>query len=158
MIVTPKDIRRFMRDLPMGELPSPQGNLLMDTVQFSDDEIRDAMGYATDFYNMTIPLSNIPPESMPYKLLLVMGTVAYLLQSESFYQFRNQVDVQDGDVAPTGIFSKGPLYDQLASKLMADFQQKVTDYKMTQNLNSFYAHQGSGFGGPVPTGRGNGDD
>ena len=157
MLVTPKDIRRFLRDVPLGELPAPQGNLLVESIQFSDDEIKNSMDLAVDFYNMTPPISNITAENIPYRLILIMGTAAYLMQSESLYQLRNQVDVQDGDVAPTGIYSKGAMYDQMASKLMADFQQKVTDYKMSANLASFYAHQGSGFSAPTPSGRGNND-
>jgi hypothetical protein len=77
--------------------------------------------------------------------LLLIGTVRFLLMSESFMQVRNQATVQDGDIAPIGISDKAQLYAQLAQQLKAEWDELSRGVKTQNNMESAYNSLGSGY-------------
>ncbi len=140
VIVSKDQVRMFLRD-------RADKNILLDDVQFTDDELNLATEMAVSAYNAVTPQTALTPSSFPQHLqyLLLIGTVRFLLQSESFLQIRNQATVQDGDVAPIGIDDKMAQYAQLAQQLKAEWDELVRGVKTQNNMEGAYKNLGSGY-------------
>jgi hypothetical protein len=140
VILTIDQVRRFMRDFP-------NKNILLDDVEFDQDDINQGIEMVTSAYNSITPLSNITSQSWPtsFQYLLLLGVSWYLIKSCSFLQLRNQATYQDGDIAPIGIDDKFALYMQLWQTLKAEWDQNVKDAKVQLNLESIYGELSSGY-------------
>lgn len=144
--ITEDKIRMFLRDYALGHLPGGQGNILLDSVQFTKDELDNAIYFAVEAFNAITPISSYTEESFPNSYLLLIGTARFLMFSESFHQLRNQINnVQDGDIAPTGIYEKHQLYLQLAQQLKGEWDQLSRDMKNQFNMEGAYGFIGSGY-------------
>jgi len=139
MSLTSGDVREFLRDY--GDF-----NVLLDAVEFTEDEIEKAMQFATDRYNLITPTSNVTPDTFPNRWLLLIGTCIHLLQSAAFLQLRNQATYNDGDVERIGIDDKFALYQQLANSLASDWSQSAQKLKQQKNMEGAYDSLGSGYG------------
>lgn len=139
-VVSKDQVRMFLRD-------RAENNILLDTVQFTDDDLNLALEMAVSNFNAVTPQTSMTPVSFPTHLrwVLLIGTVRFLLMSESFVQARNQATVQDGDVSPIGIDDKASLYSQLAKGLKEEWDELVRGIKTQQNLESAYNSLGSGY-------------
>ena len=139
-VVSRDQVRMFMRD-------RAENNILLDEVQFTDKELELALAMAVSAFNSVTPQSNMTPSSFPQWLMyvLLIGTVRFLLMSESFMQVRNQATVQDGDIAPIGISDKAALYSQLAQNLKQEWDELVRGIKTQNNMESAYNRLGSGY-------------
>ena len=75
-IVTKDQVRMFMRD-------RADKNILLDQVQFTDDELNLAMDMAVSGFNAVTPQTNFTPQTFPphLKYLLLIGTTRFLLMS-----------------------------------------------------------------------------
>ena len=143
--ITEDKIRMFMRDYALGHLPGGQGNILLDDVQFTPDELTNATEFAISSFNAITPISSYHTENFPNDYLLLIGTTRFLLMSESIHQLRNQVHVQDGDIAPSGIYEKHQLYLQMAQQLKAEWDQLSRQMKNQFNMQAAYNSIGSGY-------------
>lgn len=139
-IVTRDQVRLFMRDYA-------NNNILLDEVEFSNKDLNLAIEMAVSAFNTVTPQTNFTPTSFPQQLtyLLLIGTARFLLMSESFLQVRNQATVQDGDIAPIGIFDKAELYSQLSQKLKAEWDELTRGVKTQNNMEGAYNTLGSGY-------------
>jgi hypothetical protein len=139
-VLTKDQVRMFMRD-------RADRNILLDTVQFTDDELNLAMDMAVSSFNAVTPQTNLTPQTFALHLryVLLIGTTRFLLMSESFLQARNQATVQDGDIAPIGIDDKAQLYAQLSASLKAEWDELVRGVKTQNNMESAYNSLGSGY-------------
>lgn len=140
VILTVDQVRRFMRD-------RPDYNILLDAVDYSQDEVNQGIEMVTSRYNAITPQSNLIPQSWPSHLqyVLLLGVASYLIKSGAFLQLRNQATYQDGDIAPIGIDDKYPLYIQFAQLLDAEWSQLVQQIKIQNNLESVYGSVSSGY-------------
>jgi hypothetical protein len=138
MSLTSGDVREFLRDY--GEY-----NILLDNVEFTEDEIEKAMGFAVDRYNLLTPTTNITTDTFPNRWLLLIGTCIHLLQSAAFLQLRNQATYNDGDVERIGIDDKFALYQQLASQLSGDWNTHAQKIKQQKNMEDAYDSLSSGY-------------
>jgi len=136
----------FMRDYALGKLPGGQGNILLDDVQFTPAEVTFALEMTAEAYNAVTPVSSITAAQFPNKYVLLIGVTRFLMMSETFHQVRNQVQVQDGNIGPTGIYEKGQIYGALAQALRAEWDILVRGIKTQQNMESAYGFFGSGYG------------
>lgn len=138
--VTKMQIRMFLRD-------RADKNILLDDVQFTDEELNLAVEMAVSAFNTVTPQTNLTPPSFPTHLryLLLIGTARFLLMSESFLQVRNQATVQDGDISPIGIDDKAALYSEMARQLKAEWDELTRGVKTQNNMESAYATLGSGY-------------
>jgi hypothetical protein len=125
----------------------PSKNILLDTVEFDQKDIDQAIEMVSSRYNAFPPQSGIMAQSWPAHLqyVLLLGVAAYLIKSCAFLQLRNQATYQDGDIAPIGIDDKYPLYIQLAQVLDAEWSQLVQQIKIQNNLESAYGCVSSGY-------------
>jgi len=139
-VVSKDQVRMFMRDYA-------NNNILLDEVQFTDRELNLALEMAASAFNTVTPQTNFTASSFPLQLryLLLVGTVRFLLMSESFMQVRNQATVQDGDIAPIGISDKALLYSQLAQQLKGEWDELSRGVKTQNNMEGAYATLGSGY-------------
>ena len=145
--VTTDKVRMFLRDYAAsaGVLTDGQGNLIIDDVQFKEDEMLNAVDMAISSFNCMTPVSSYSRENFPNEYLLLIGTVRFLMMSESFHQIRNQVGAQDGDVQPAGVYEKGNLYLSLANLLRGEWQELSRALKNQYNMEAGYGFIGSGY-------------
>lgn len=139
-VITTDQVRMFLRD-------RAENNILLADVQFSLDELNLALSMAVSKFNAVTPQSTFTPQSFPSHLqyVLMVGTCAFLMQSESFLQLRNQATYQDGDIAPIGVSDKVVQYQQLQASLKQEFDELVRGIKTQNNMEGAYAVLGSGY-------------
>ncbi len=138
MALTLGHVTRFLRDFP-------SYNILLDDVQFSDEDVNDAMHFATQQYNAMTPVTNFTVNNFPNEYMFLLGTCAHLMRSEGFLQLRNQLTYQDGDVSPIGVDDKVAAYTSLRNTLAAEWTQISRQYKTQQNMEAGYGNLGSGY-------------
>lgn len=138
MPLTPGDVTQFLRDY--GEY-----NILLDAVEFTEDDIEKAMYFAAQRYNALTPISSVTAENFPNEWLLLIGTCIHLLQSEAFLQLRNQATYRDGDIENIGVDDKFPLYQQLSASLASDWTNTAQKIKQQLNMESCYGSLSSGY-------------
>lgn len=140
IVVTVDQVRRWLQDYP-------NKNILLDTVEFEQEDINQGVEMVVSAWNVMTPISNITPASWPqaFRYLLLLGIAWYLMKSAAFLQVRNQATYQDGDIAPISEFDKFPLYMQLAQTLKAEWDQAAKDAKIQLNMESAYGSLSSGY-------------
>jgi hypothetical protein len=129
-VVTPDDIRMFMRDYP-------NMNILLADREFSDEEILRAFKMTLSQANIIARPTDYTETNFPNAYTLQLGVAAYLLRTESFRQLRNQAQFQDGNIQPIGIDTKQGEYLQQSAQLSAEFQQNMTTIKVNENMSTF---------------------
>lgn len=138
MSINPGHVQRFLRDYA-------QNNILLDAVQFEEEDIADATKFAIAEYNAMTPISTVDEDSFPNDWVLLMGIVSHLMRSESFLQLRNQATYQDGDIQNIGVDDKFAFYNQLAQQLKSDWKDAAQKIKQQINLESTYNSLSSGY-------------
>lgn len=140
IIVSVDQVRRFLSD-------RADKNLLLDDVQFDDNDVNQALEMVTSAYNAVTPQTMLSVQSWPSHLqyLLLLGVAWYLMKSHAFLQVRNQATYQAGDIQPIGIDDKGLIYSQFAQTLQQEWNALVRDVKTENNMNSAYGSLSSGY-------------
>lgn len=139
-LVTPKDIRFFLMDRSASE------NFLLDSVEFSDEDIQSAMMLAVDKYNSTLPMvDTYTIENFPYRYELMLGTAATLLRAKALNYSRNRLDFSTKDGATIQDKAKTQEYLSIANMMMQEFDQRITNIKRTKNAEEAYGHMGGPF-------------
>jgi len=137
-ILTVGQVTRFLRDFP-------SYNILLADVQFSDEDVDEAMSFAIDEYNGMTPVTLYTPENFPNRYLLLIGTCKHLMRSESFLQLRNQLTYQDGDVASIGVDDKFAAYTNIHNDLNAKWTEMGRAIKTQMNMEQGYGRLSSGY-------------
>lgn len=132
-----EDVRMLMRDVP-------GNNVLLDDVQFTDEDILRAIRLAANQYNTLPPNGNVGWRLIPEHILFLL-TASWLLLSESFLQIRNQVSVPSDGLGVIGIDDKWSQYAQLRESLRAQGLEAAKQYKVQQNLETAYGSLASGY-------------
>jgi hypothetical protein len=142
--VTTEDVRWFMRDFN-GRVPNTGvTNILLDGVEFSNEDINRAIRFTVSRWNLIAPISSDSAGTVPDWLLMV-GVCEMLLISEAMRQNRNALTYTDGNVAPIGIDDKMQAYMALAQLMKSEFEEKTKVYKVTRNLDLAWGSLGSGY-------------
>ena len=140
IVVTIDQVRMFLRD-------RADRNILLDDVDFSTDELNQALEFVVSAYNSITPQTSLLPQSFPthLKYVLLLGCGWYLMRSQAHLQIRNQATVQDGSIAPIGIDDKYSLYLQLSQTLKQEWDELARAIKMENNLAEAYGSLSSGY-------------
>lgn len=138
MPVTLGQVTRFLRDFP-------KYNILLDDVQFSEEDVSDAMHFAVSQYNAMTPITNYEEDNFPNDYVLLLGICSHLMRSESFLQIRNQLTYQDGDVAPIGVDDKFQAYTALSNALKEEWTAASRQMKTQINMEQGYGKLSSGY-------------
>lgn len=137
MSIKPGDITRFLRDFS-------EFNILLDNVQFDDEDLSAAVRFAIAEYNAYTPVTTLTEDNFPNDWVLLMGAASHLMNSEAFLQLRNQVTYQDGDVA-IGVDDKWQHYMNLRSQLKKEWKEVAQKMKQQQNMEQAYDSLSSGY-------------
>ena len=137
MSIKPGDITRFLRDFS-------EFNLILDNVQFDDEDLAAALRFAIAEYNAYTPVTTFTANNFPNDWVLLMGAATHLMNSEAFLQLRNQVTFQDGDVA-IGVDDKWQHYMNLRGQLKAEWKEVAQKMKQQQNMEQAYDSLSSGY-------------
>lgn len=132
-LVTPQDVRFFMMDRTASE------NFLLDSVEFSDEDINSALTLSVDKYNSTLPMvDSYTTENFPYRYELMLGASATLLRSKGLNYLRNNLDFQTKDGVTVNDKNKAGDYLKLADVMMQEFDNRITQIKKTKNAEQAY--------------------
>ncbi|RLI86683.1 MAG: hypothetical protein DRP01_03695 [Archaeoglobales archaeon] len=140
MPVKPGDVTRFLRDYP-------SYNIMLDTVQFDDEDISASIRFAISEFNAITPISSYAsdaPDKFPNEWLLLLGAASHLMSSEAFLQIRNQVTYNDGNVA-IGVDDKWQAYTNLKNDLKKDWKTTAQKFKQQKNMEQCYGGLSSGY-------------
>src|SRR5436853_616366 len=96
IIITVDQERMFLQD-------KAENNILLDDVQFTQDQLNFAIEMAVEAFNAMTPMTQFTASSFPNKYLLLLGASKFLMLSTTFLLIRNQATMQDGDVKNIGI-------------------------------------------------------
>lgn len=132
-------IRMFLRD-------QPEKNPLLEDVEWEPEEINNAIDLAVSKYNAMTPITRTYPEQMNAWLLL-SGVCCILFRSEGARQLRNQVQAQDGGIAPVGLDEKESLYMRWADWFCQEFERLARGIKTQANMEGGWGGLTSGGGG-----------
>lgn len=135
--ITHNNIRNFMRD-------RADKNLLLAEFEFEHNDIREAVKYTVEAYDLILPLTRSDPANFPYRYLLLIGTTGHLLRSGSILQLRNQLTYSDGGFQ-TGIDDKWQQYKALGDSMWGEFKDTSTKLKYGNNLNACFGDMSSGY-------------
>lgn len=138
MSITSGQVSRFLRD-------KAEDNILLDEVQFEEEDIRDATKFAIDEFNAMTPVTSYTEESFPNDYILLLGVTAHLMSSEAFLQLRNQATYRDGDVENIGIDDKFQLYKGLGDAIKKEWKTVAQKYKQQMNMEGGYGSLSSGY-------------
>lgn len=122
----------FLRD-------DPNQNLLLGAREFSRKEYDLAKKMALAAWDTTLPIGGgLDSAHMPLPTL-VKAIAAWLLQSASFLQLRNQVSMNSDHNEAIGLDDKAPLYAQMGGQLMQQVTFEIQRVKTALNmqLNGF---------------------
>ncbi len=138
MALTLGQVTRFLRD-------HPSYNILLDDVQFAEEDVTDAMHFAIEQYNAITPVTQFTESNFPNDYIMLIGTCAHLMRSEGFLQLRNQLTYNDGDVNPIGVDDKYAAYTGLRDTLAGEWKEMARAVKTQTNMEQGYGSLSSGY-------------
>jgi hypothetical protein len=128
----------FLRD-------QPRYNILLEDVEFSEDDINLAVKLTLAKYNAMLPQTTVVSPGYLNEYLLLMGVCSILMRSEGVRQVRNQLVTQDGNIAMAGLDEKQAIYAEWAERFNLEFTKMAQDIKMQNNMEECYGSFGSGY-------------
>lgn len=114
----------------------PSYNILLDDVEFSNDDINRAVNLTVAKWNALPPITTLPGPEYLNEWVLLCGVCSILLRSEGVRQIRNQLRTQDGNIAPVGIDDKEDIYMRWAMMFNQEFETLARSAKIQQNMES----------------------
>lgn len=129
MALTIDDIRTYCKDIP------PMNDLLEGNLQSSDELITLAMRLTVNDFNVVPPVSSHTISNFPSDTIMIYGVLHHLCNAEAERQLRNQV-TYSAQGLNAGIDDKFEQYNRLAAYYKGLFDQKNSEYKAYQNLDS----------------------
>lgn len=133
-----EEIRMFLRD-------QPGYNILLEDIEFSNDDIQLAMRLTVARYNALTPQTSITGPQYLNEWVLLCGVCCILFRSEGARQLRNQMLTQDGNISPVGVDEKQDLYLAWSNTFCSEFDDKAQKIKIQNNMESCYGGFGSGY-------------
>lgn len=128
----------FLRD-------QPNYNILLEDIEFKDEDIQLAMRLTVARYNALTPQTSLTSPAQLNEWILLCGVCCILFRSEGARQLRNQLVTQDGNIAPVGLDEKEDLYLKWSMHFCNEFDEKAQKIKIQDNMESAYGGFGSGY-------------
>ena len=124
-------IRDFLQDFPAL-------NILKDNMeQFSDDLIEITIPMVVQEAVTKKPAIKGSINKIP-QAVWINGIIAKLLQSESFLQLRNQIQVADNNNPGTGLYGKQGGYLQMSNMFQQQFESMLDNVAKTLYYNGLW--------------------
>lgn len=141
---TDEELEEFVECVRMMMRDYADNNILLDDVEFTNDEVRRAIAFATSKFNR-IPIRTTYTWRLIPEDLLFLGTARWLMLSNSFLQMRNQVSVPSDGLGVIGIDDKYQLYFNQMQAMKAEFEVGVRDLKDELNISLGFGSVPSGY-------------
>lgn len=125
MALEANDVRLFVRD-------RPEYNRLLGDVEFTQEQIDQAMKLTVMLYNEMPPLSHFTLKNFPYNYVLLYGTVWHLLFGGGLLRSRNRLAYQTGGTSVDDE-AHSDVELQLSNQLKAEFTKLATERKIEDN-------------------------
>lgn len=121
-------------------------NLLLRSREFSRKDYDLAKDMTLSMWDTLPPIGGGSTVSDIPLHILIRSMAAWLLQSESFLQIRNQVTMSSDHNEAVGLDDKGPLYAQFSAQLrqQVEFEMKQVKTALNMQRNGF-RHISSGY-------------
>lgn len=135
---TIQEIRMYMRDSHAHE------NLLLDDVEFGDEEILDAILTPINIWNESLPplRKKMTVTNFPYREQWKQAIAGRLFISAAHGYRRNQLAYQAGGVSVADQ-AKEKEYLQMGMTLLEQYKEWVVGRKMAINVGRVWGHHGS---------------
>jgi len=133
-----EEIRMFLRD-------QPNYNILLEDIEFKNEDIQLAMRLTVARYNALTPQTSLSSPEYLNEWVLLCGVCCILFRSEGARQLRNQMITQDGNIAPVGLDEKQDLYLNWSNHFCAEFDEKAQKIKIQNHMEACYGGFGSGY-------------
>lgn len=121
-----------------------ENNILLGDVQFSDEEVENAVKMTAAEFNSMPPTTSMSWRLIPEDILF-LGVATWLLLSESFLQLRNQVSIPTDGLGVVGVDDKTQFYQQLRGQLKQEFTAKCRAKKNEMNIAAGFGSLSSGY-------------
>jgi hypothetical protein len=126
------EVRMSMRDL------APESNFLLDSVEFSNEEIAWAIRRPIDYWNeQPPPVAPFTAANFPYRYNWLNAASAELLIMAATWMRRNDLDYSAAGLQVMDT-KKWPDYMKIGMERRGAFQKWVTEKKVSINLENAY--------------------
>jgi len=137
--LTPDEIRQFLAD-------SPENNLLIDGLEFSDSRVNLAIGLAISSFNGMQPITQYTLVSFPQNYIKVLYylTAQTLYEGQAAMAARNQMNYSDGGLQ-IPIEERYEMFLSLANlfgRMATDLARQI---KIQMNIESGWGSVGSDY-------------
>ena len=133
--VTAEHIRFFLMDRMANE------NFLLEDIEFTDEDISNAIVLTVDRYNSTTPLVNTYSSTdFPYRYEMLLGASAMLLRAKAINMMRNNLDYSTADGVAINDLDKRKEYFSVAQAFDAEFIDRITKIKVSRNAEECYGY------------------
>jgi len=123
----------------------PEANVLMDALEFSDEEIAIFIRRAVDEFNEKYqPPTHYTPQTFPWRFHWSLGVAGSMLRSKAIQIRRNELHYQAGGVTVQDDEHAGD-YMKIAKGFLQEWQEFIVSRKRTLNIEAGYATQLSGY-------------
>jgi hypothetical protein len=130
------EIRLSIRDT------CPDLNFLIDTVEYTDEEIAWAMRRPIDYWNETPPnLGFHTPMDFPYRYHWLDATIGELMRMAGVWFIRNDLDYSAAGLTVTDM-KDGPEYLKMAEQRSAEWKNFVKQKKLEMNIEGGFMSMG----------------
>jgi len=129
------EVRIFLQDFP-------EMNKLLQKEEFSSEQISSAIKLTVSEYNEMPPKTEFVPEAFPYKYLLLLGIVIYLLRGVGLARSRNRLAHSTGNVSIDDQ-AMADVYLSSANSLKNEFIGKARDLKLADNVEKGFGNVSS---------------
>jgi len=131
--LTIAEIRMSIRDI------DPEGNFLLDQLEFSRQEIALCMRRCIDYWNeVPPPIAFYKPTNFPYRYHYSRAVVSQLYFMSAQHKLRNDLSYSAGGVTVQDTLNYTK-YQEMADKLWAEWMQWVKDTKYNLNVMGAFA-------------------
>jgi hypothetical protein len=133
------EIRMTLRDV------DPEGNFLLDELDFKTNEIALMVRRAVDYWNeIPPPLAVYTPTNFPWRYHLSLGVVGLLHQMASIHKMRNNLDYSAGGVTVADTI-KWQQYENIGTRVWDEYRAWVRSKKYQLNIEGGYLQLQSGY-------------
>lgn len=134
--LTIAEIRMTMRDT------DPEGNFLLDEIEFKTNEIAMCMRKCIDYWNeVPPPVGCYKPTNFPYRFFYSRAVMAQLYFIAAQHMMRNDLNYSAGGVTVEDTL-RWKSYQAIGDNLWKEWQQWVKDKKYGLNIMGGFVHLG----------------
>lgn len=139
--LTVSDIRQALWDV------CPEENILLDDLEFSDEEIMNAIRRPVDQWNeLPPPMRLATVDNFPYRENWLRAACGILLETAGYRKLRNQLPYNGAGLS-VDEHANWKAYVELGKRAATEFMQWALNHKKCLNVNEAWNYLSSPYGG-----------